>query len=114
MKLKLVSGSVLSCLMIGCATPPQSDPSKVDLSCAQHCSTTLATCSSGFKFFPVVVQKQCNDNFDVCIQGCPPREEKPQAQSAQDRIKQLKELRDNGVITQKEYEAKRKTVVDGL
>ena len=61
-------------LIVSCASPPSSDPSKVQLDCAQRCSTDLATCSSGFKFFPVVVQKQCNDNYDVCIGSCPPRE----------------------------------------
>lgn len=112
MKKLAALGSVF--VLVGCATPPTADPSKVELSCAQHCSTTLATCSSGFKFFPVVVQKQCNDTYDVCIQGCPPRAEQPAPLSAQDKIKQLKDLRDAGVITQKEYEAKRKAVVNGI
>lgn len=103
-----------SCSLLGCATPPQADPSKVDLACAQHCSTTLATCSSGFKFFPVVVQKQCNDNYDVCIQGCPPRAEQAQALTPQEKIQQLKDLRDSGVLTQKEYEQKRKAIVNSI
>lgn len=114
MKLYFSAFLVSMSMLTGCATPPQADPSKVELSCAQHCSTTLATCSSGFKFFPIVVQKQCNDNYDVCIQGCPPRNEPPQNLSPADKIQQLKDLRDSGVITQKEYELKRKAVVNGI
>jgi Short C-terminal domain len=100
----------------GCATPPSADPSKVELACAQKCSTDLATCSSGFKFFPIIVQKQCNDNYDVCIKGCPERTVTPAAlqQSVNDRLKTLKELRDTGAITKQEYDAKRKAILDGV
>lgn len=60
-------------ILSGCASPPKSNPSLVESGCAQQCSSNLATCSSGFKLFPVVQQKQCNDNYDVCIKGCPLR-----------------------------------------
>lgn len=104
----------LSLVLAGCATPPSSDPSKFDLDCVQKCSTDLATCSSGFKFFPVVVQKQCNDNYDVCVNSCPPRVAAPTAQTPVDRLKTLKDLRDSGAITQKDYDAKKKAIVDGI
>lgn len=65
---------ILALLLIAaCASAPKSDPSKVEPGCAQSCSTNLATCSAGFKMFPIVQQKQCNDNYDVCIKGCPAR-----------------------------------------
>ena len=64
---------IFTVLASGCATPPTADPSTVDATCAQQCSGNLATCSSGFKLFPIVQQKQCNDTYDVCIKGCPPR-----------------------------------------
>jgi len=61
-------------LFASCATPPKSNPSKVEVQCAQICSTNLSNCSSGFKLLPVIAQQQCNDIYDVCIQGCPKRE----------------------------------------
>lgn len=102
--------------LLGCAAPPSADPSKVELACAQKCSTDLATCSSGFKFFPVVVQKQCNDNYDVCIKGCPERVATTSntQPSINDRLKTLKDLRDSGAITKQEYDAKRKAILDGV
>lgn len=60
-------------VLAGCASAPKSDPSKVESACAQTCASALATCSAGFKLFPVVQQSSCNDNYDVCIKGCPAR-----------------------------------------
>jgi hypothetical protein len=100
-------------LIAGCATPPSADPSKVELACGQKCSTDLATCSSGFKFFPIIVQKQCNDNYDVCIKGCPDRSTAI-APSINERLKTLKDLRDSGAITNPEYDSKRKAIIDGV
>lgn len=114
MQKRLVLALPLIAALIGCATPPSSDPSKFELACTQKCSTDLATCSSGFKFFPVVVQKQCNDNYDVCVNSCPPRVEAPAALTPADRLKMLKDLRDAGAITQKDYETKKKAIVDGI
>ena len=102
-----------------CATPPSSDPSSVESACAQHCSSDLATCGSGFKLFPIVQQKQCNDAYDVCIKGCPAR--KPEAstggagvQSTGARLKELDELFKSGAITKEEYDAKRKAILSSL
>lgn len=64
---------LLTCFLSGCASAPKADPSKVEAHCATECSQSLATCSAGFKLFPVVQQSQCNDNYDVCIKGCPAR-----------------------------------------
>ena len=68
-----LSGLLVVLMLAGCASPPTADPSKVEVACAQQCSGHLATCSSGFKLFPIVQQKQCNDTFDVCVKGCPAR-----------------------------------------
>jgi hypothetical protein len=108
----------LAVLSAGCATPPSSDPSTVEASCAEKCSGHLATCSSGIRSFPVVRQKQCNDTYDMCIKGCPPRTEtaatKPVPQSTAERLKKLDELFKSGVITKEEYDAKRKNILDSL
>ena len=106
-------------LTAGCATPPSSDPSTVESGCAQQCSANLATCSSGFKFFPIVQQKQCNDNYDVCIKGCPARAAetaaaKPVPQSTAERLKKLDELFKSGAITKDEYDAKRNEILGSL
>lgn len=73
MNKKIVIAAFIVASLSACATPPKSDPSKVEAVCASHCSDNLATCSAGFKAFPVVQQKQCNDNYDICIKGCPSR-----------------------------------------
>lgn len=109
----------VSLILFSCASPPTADPSKVELSCAQHCSDTLATCSSGFKFFPVVVQKQCNDNYDVCIGGCPARTPIiPVVQTTQpsstSKLEELNGMMKKGLITQGEYNAKKTQILNGM
>jgi hypothetical protein len=106
-------------ILAGCATPPQSDPSKVENACAQQCSSNLTTCSSGFTLFPIVKQKQCNDTYDVCIKGCPARSDGLAAPttpttSTADRLKRLEELFKSGAITKDEYDSKRKEILGGL
>jgi hypothetical protein len=106
--------------LTSCATPPQSDPSKVDNACAQQCSVNLTTCSTGFTFFPVVKQAQCNDTYDICIKGCPARTTsilEPATTSTPtvaDRLKKLEELFKSGAITKDEYESKRKEILGAL
>lgn len=109
----------LAVLATGCATPPTSDPSTVESGCAQQCSVNLTNCSKGFKMFPVVQQKQCNDTYDLCIKGCPARTldttmTKPAPQSVAERLKKLDELFKSGAITKEEYEAKRKEILGAL
>ena len=109
----------LAVFAAGCATPPSSDPSTVESGCALQCSANLATCSSGFKFFPIVQQKQCNDTYDVCIKGCPARTAetaaaKSVAPSTAERLKKLEELFKSGAITKDEYDAKRKEILGSL
>ena len=103
----------------GCASPPQSDPSKVDVECAQQCSSHLASCSSGFKLFPVVAQGQCNDTYDVCIKGCPTRTvaedvEEDIASNVTERLNKLESLLNSGVISKAEYDKKRQEILDSL
>ena len=116
-----MSMRLLACTLVvlaaGCATPPSSDPSIVESGCALQCSAHLATCSSGFKFFPIVQQKQCNDTYDVCIKGCPARAAeaaKPVPHSTAERFKKLDELFKSGAITKDEYDAKRKEILGSL
>ena len=112
-------GFTLAVLTAGCATPPSADPSTVESACALQCSSNLATCSAGFKLFPIVQQKQCNDTYDVCIKGCPSRTpetaaSKPVFQSTAERLRKLDELYKSGAITKDEYEAKRKEILNAL
>ena len=94
-------------LTSGCATPPSADPSAVNAECAQQCAGHLANCSSGFTFFPIVKQKQCNDTYDVCIKGCPARTATPanpsEKSAISDRLKALENLYESGAITKEEY-----------
>lgn len=109
---------IFTVLASGCATPPTADPSTVDATCAQQCSGNLATCSSGFKLFPIVQQKQCNDTYDVCIKGCPPRTSgtttSPAKQTPAERLKTLDVLYRSGAITKDEYETKRKQILESM
>jgi Na+-translocating ferredoxin:NAD+ oxidoreductase RNF subunit RnfB len=107
--------TALTMVLIGCATPPSSDPSLVDASCAQQCSVNLTACSSTFTFFPVVHQKQCNDTYDVCIKGCPARSSKATpSPSVAERLKTLDDLRKAGAINDDEYATRRKAILDSL
>ena len=106
-------------LVAGCASPPTSHPSKVDSACAQQCNNNLTTCSSGFKLFPVVAQKQCNDTYDVCIKSCPERTKEPAAgkplqPTISERLKKIDELFQSGAVSKEEYENKRKEILNSL
>ena len=119
MKIKLTTIAALCVIVGGCAFPPSSNPSLVEPGCAQDCSGHLAECSSGFKFFPIVVQKQCNDIYDVCIKGCPPRIKggeivEKDIKSISKRLNDLEALYKAGVISKKERESKRKDILDSL
>ena len=112
------TAAMFALLLAGCASPPTSDPSKVELACAQQCNGNLTTCSSGFKLFPVVAQKQCNDTYDVCIKSCPERSKetaatKP-APTTAERLKKLDDLFQSGAISKDEYESKRKEILSSL
>lgn len=117
----LINLTILSLfiLLASCASPPTADPSKVEAGCAQKCSAHLAECSSGFKFFPVVAQQQCNDTYDVCIKGCPARDQSNakkdnSPRTAAQRLENLAGLFKSGQITKEEYDAKRKEILDSL
>ena len=117
--LSLAFTLVAASFATACATPPSSDPSAVESACAQHCSSDLATCGSGFKLFPIVQQKQCNDAYDVCIKGCPARKAELSPSGAVTpstgaRLKELDELLKSGAITKEEYDAKRKAILASL
>ncbi len=114
--IKKISSVIFSLTVVSCASPPTADPSLVELSCAQHCSETLATCSSGFKFFPIVVQKQCNDNYDVCIKGCPPRVAavKTIQNSPSAKLEELNQMLQKGLISQKEYDNKKTEILKNM
>ena len=120
MKLLTLAFALAAALaVVACATPPSSDPSAVESACAQRCSSDLATCGSGFKLFPIVQQKQCNDVYDVCIKGCPARKADVSpngagAQSTTARLKELDELLKSGAISKEEYDAKRKAILASL
>jgi hypothetical protein len=119
MNIRILVISTLVVAASGCATPPKANPSLVESGCAQQCSSNLATCSSGFKMFPVIQQKQCNDTYDVCIKGCPARAS-GQAVSGRmsstvtDRLRELDALFKSGVLSQSEYDAKRKEILGSL
>lgn len=103
---------ILVIFTTSCARAPISNPSKVSSECAQKCSVDLATCGSGFKLFPVIQQQQCNDNYDICIGGCPIR--KSAASSIKNRLQEVDTLFRSGVINQKEYSTKRQEIIDSL
>ena len=121
MRLALTTATLLlAALIASCATPPSSDPSKVELACAMQCSDNLTSCSSGFKMFPIVAQKQCNDVYDVCIKTCPARTADAPAQKGaapsptSERLKRLEDLYRAGTISKYEYDSKRKDILDSL
>jgi|SRR5690606_34580840 len=116
---KYYIGCLFAAISAGCASPPSSDPSKVESVCAQQCSDNLATCSGGVKLFPVIQQKQCNDNYDVCIKGCPARSEQttdiqPDSRTTSERLEELDALFSSGAITEDEYKAKREEILKSI
>lgn len=101
--------------LVACASVSDIDTSKANPDCVQPCAQTYSACVSKFTFFPLMVQHQCTDAYRLCIQACPSLTgQQDSHNSTIERLQQLKDLRDAGILTQKEYEQKRKAVVDGL
>ena len=106
-------------LLAGCASAPKANPALVESGCAQQCSAHLATCSAGFKAFPIVQQKQCDDTYDICIKGCPARGAgqlagPAPARTVAERLRDLEALYRSGALSAAEYEAKRKEILGSL
>ena len=102
-------------VVAGCASVSDIDTSKSDPKCVQPCAQTYSSCVSKFTFFPLQVQHQCTDAYRLCIQACPSLTgQQDSHNSTKERLQQLKDLRDSGVLTQQEYEQKRKAVIEGL
>lgn len=115
MRLNLIASSVASLLLVGCASVSDIDTSQSNPDCVQPCAQTYSACVSKFTMFPLMVQHQCTDAYRLCIQACPKLTgQQDTHNSTKERMQQLKDLRDAGILTQKEYEQKRKAVVDGL
>ncbi len=119
MKIGFFSLGTLLLVLAGCASAPKANPALVESGCAQQCSAHLATCSSGFKAFPIVQQKQCNDTYDVCVKGCPARSatqlgSQSQVRTVAERLAELDALLKSGALSQGEYQAKRKEILGSL
>jgi hypothetical protein len=99
--------------LTSCAMKPTANPELVKQDCALTCSSHLAKCSSGFTLFPIIKQAQCNDTYDICIQGCPKKEQTGN-NLIKEKIKNLDELLKLKIITNEEYQEKRKVIINSI
>jgi hypothetical protein len=102
--------------LTGCVSAPELDLSKADSACSQRCSSEYSACTSGFKFFPLVAQAHCNESLKVCAATCAPSQSvtASTAASPAQKLSDLSNLYKQGLITEKEYEAKRQEILKTL
>lgn len=128
MKTLLLLASSAAVLLSACIGPPKIDYSKIDSGCAQTCSANHSICMSGFKFFPLVAESQCNDAMEQCAKTCSPKsavaiiatpvQSKTASQTAQpsatERLKELDALFKSGLINREEYDGKKQEILRAM
>lgn len=112
---KLITASIF--LLSGCVSDPQIDTSNKEPACTQGCSTSYSSCLSGAGslFFPITSKMNCNSALKACVQACPDKGEAiggaPAKQSIEDKLKDLKRLRDAGLISNEVYLEQQKAIL---
>ncbi|SPB16100.1 hypothetical protein NOV72_03299 [Caballeronia novacaledonica] len=101
-------------VLTGCVSAPDLDLSKVDSACSQRCSSEYSSCTTGFKLFPLVAQAHCNESLKVCAATCPASQPVIATTPSAQKLVELNNLYKQGLITQKEYEAKKQEILKTL
>jgi hypothetical protein len=112
MKRLIIAAAIL--VLTGCVSAPDLDLSKVDSACSQRCSSEYSNCTAGFKLFPLVAQAHCNESLKVCIASCPTSQPVIATKPAAQKLTELNDLYKQGLITEKEYEAKKQEILKAL
>ncbi|HYS86323.1 MAG TPA: hypothetical protein VEN78_15175 [Bradyrhizobium sp.] len=114
---KLVIASIF--VLSSCAVTPI-DISNKEGACAKSCQAAHSSCMSGgmFVIFPIMTQQNCTNDLNTCVQACPDKNESARTpastatkQSTEDKLKELKRLRDTGLISDGVYMEQQKAIL---
>jgi Short C-terminal domain len=117
---RVLTLSVVPLLFVlpGCQSIADVDLSAKDAACGQLCSTHYEDCNNRITMMPIRQHNDCADSFKYCAQACPAKGaatvvpgEKP---SVADRLKELESLHQKGLISDDEYLAKKRAILDQL
>jgi hypothetical protein len=102
-------------LVSACTTTPQVDTSKKEPICSRACSAGYVECARSFSLAPITQQNICVRSLDACVGACPDKGEgiggAPAKQSTEDKLKELKRLRDAGLISNEVYLEQQKAIL---
>ncbi|MFM0718036.1 SHOCT domain-containing protein [Paraburkholderia strydomiana] len=112
--MKRITIAAVAMVLAGCVSAPDLDLSKVDPACSQRCSSEYSTCTTGFKLFPLVAQAHCNESLKVCAATCPASQPVITATPPAQKLAELNNLYKQGLITEKEYDAKKQEILKAL
>jgi hypothetical protein len=116
MKFLATALCIVSSLLAGCASVSDIDPSKLDASCAQSCTSTYSECLGKFTLFPLMAQHQCTDAMHLCAAACPSKGATANATpvNTAQRLADLGNLYQRGLITREDYDSKRAEILKGM
>lgn len=112
--MKRLTIAVLLTALTGCVSAPDLDLSKLDSTCAQRCSSEYSTCTTGFKLFPIAEQIHCNESLKVCAGSCPAAQPVVTATPSAQKLAELSSMYKQGLITEKEYAAKKQEILKAM
>lgn len=109
---------LLFLLVAGCQSIDDIDFKSKDPACAELCYKRYDECIGRVTLMPIRKHNDCVDNLRFCAQQCP----SPKSADATSdtvaagakKLEALNALRKKGLITQQDYEVKKKQILDGM
>ena len=109
--MRRILAAIMAVGLAGCVTAPDLDMSKADSVCSQRCSSEYSACTTGFKLFPLVAQAHCNESLKVCVSSCSAPQAATGTSPTAHKLIELNNLHKQGLISEKEYEAKKQDIL---
>jgi hypothetical protein len=110
-KMKKIFIVTMLIFLTGCVTAPDLDLSRADSVCSQRCSSEYSACTTGFKLFPLVAQAHCNESLKICVSSCSVPQASVGSSPIAQKLVELNSLYKQGLISEKEYEAKKQDIL---
>ena len=113
--LLLAVTTALLLALAGCQSVTDIDVSSKSAPCAVQCQSDHGQCMSGPTMAPIDRNNLCVNAMRACIRACPAKGAVDLGISNQGdvytQLKQLQELKNSGIITQEEFDARKKRVL---
>ena len=119
----LLAGGFALFVISGCKSISDIDMSNKDANCSTQCLANHSECTSGISMMPIRINNLCADAMRACVQACPTKNQQAtQSKDTKDipvqgssdiylELKKLAELKDSGILTQEEFDARKKKIL---